>query len=723
MTDVAVDPPVVASSAPIPAAERVWPGSRAPLGATFDGEGTNFALFSEHATGVELCLFDHPDDSTPAAQIPLRYRTGDVWHSYLPDVRPGTCYGYRVHGPYEPSDGHRFNPAKLLLDPYARAISGTIQWSESKFGYPLEEGDDLVPDPRDSADGMPKSVVVKPSFVWSGVERPDTPWNRTVIYEAHVKGMTRNHPKVPPELRGTYLGLSMDPVIEHLQKLGVTAIELLPVQQFVSESHLHDRGLANYWGYSSIGFFAPDARYATGRLGEQVDEFRTMVKRFHRAGIEVILDVVFNHTGEGNHLGPTLSFRGIDNSSYYRLERDNRRFYTDFTGTGNSLNMLHPRVLQLVMDSLRYWVTEMHVDGFRFDLATTLAREPYDYRRDARFFTTIQQDPVLSRVKLIAEPWDLGYGGYQVGGFPVGWTEWNGRYRDTVRRFWRGDSGQVADLAYRLTGSSDLYEASGRSPYSSVNFVTAHDGFTLRDLVSYNEKHNEDNLEDNRDGADDNLSRNWGAEGPTDDPAIETVRDRMLRNFIATLAFSQGVPMITMGDEIARTQGGNNNAYCQDNEISWMDWDLDERERALLEFTRRVFAIRQGNPVLRRSTFLRGRPIPEAGVKELQWIRADGRELSRDDWNDQSLQMFGMLLHGLATDELDHRGRRFTGETLLILFNAGDKNRLFHFPELAEPGQWIETLDTAREGERTVRTASVTLQAHSMMLLRHERAA
>ena len=723
MTDVAIDPPVVASSAPVSPVARVWPGSRAPLGATFDGEGTNFALFSDHATGVELCLFDDPDDAEPSAQIPLRYRTGDVWHSYLPDVRPGTCYGYRVHGPYDPESGHRFNPAKLLLDPYARAISGTIQWSEAKFGYPLEHGDDLQPDPRDSAPGMPKAVVVKPAFVWSGVERPDTPWNRTIIYEAHVKGMTARHPDIPPELRGTYLGLSMDPIIEHLLSLGVTAIELLPVHHFVSESHLHDKGLANYWGYSSIGFFAPDVRYATGRRGEQVDEFRTMVKRFHRAGIEVILDVVFNHTGEGNHLGPTLSFRGIDNASYYRLEPDNRRFYTDFTGTGNSLNLLHPRVLQLVMDSLRYWVTEMHVDGFRFDLATTLAREPVGYRRDARFFTTIQQDPVLSRVKLIAEPWDLGHGGYQVGGFPVGWTEWNGRYRDTVRRFWRGDQGQVADLAYRLAGSSDLYEASGRSPYSSVNFITAHDGFTLADLVKYEQKHNEANLEDNRDGTDDNLSRNWGTEGPSDDPAIESLRDRMLRNFIATLAFSQGVPMLTMGDEIARTQGGNNNAYCQDNEISWMEWGLDERERALLEFTRRVFAIRQGNPVLRRSTFLRGRPIPEAGVKELQWIGADGLELTPENWSDASLQVFGMLLHGLGTDELDHRGRLLTGETLLVLFNGGDKNRHFHLPELAEPGQWVETLDTAREGERTVRTASVTLQAHSLMLLRHERAA
>ncbi|HEU4697606.1 MAG TPA: glycogen debranching protein GlgX, partial [Gemmatimonadales bacterium] len=486
---------------------RIWPGSPAPLGATFDGEGTNFALFSEHATGVELCLFDEPDTAEQAARIEVRQRTGDVWHCDLPDVRPGTLYGYRVHGPYEPEAGHRFNPAKLVLDPYARAISGTVQWDETQFAYDLASGDDRRRDDRDSARGMPKSVVVDGAFNWAGDRPPNIPWNRTVIYEAHVKGMTQLHPDLPEELRGTYLGLSTDPILDHLTGLGVTAIELLPVHQFVSEDYLVQKGLQNYWGYSSIGYFAPDVRYATGARGQQVDEFKTMVKRFHGAGLEVILDVVYNHTGEGNHLGPTLCFRGVDNLSYYRPVPGDPRHYLDYTGTGNSLNLPHPRVMQLVMDSLRYWVTEMHVDGFRFDLATTLARQPFDFTREAEFFHIIRQDPVLSRVKLIAEPWDVGPNGYQVGDFPVGWAEWNGRYRDTVRRFWRGDGGQIGDLAYRLSGSSDIYEASGRTPYSSINFVTAHDGFTLRDLVSYERKHNEANLEDNRDGQDDNLSR------------------------------------------------------------------------------------------------------------------------------------------------------------------------------------------------------------------------
>jgi glycogen operon protein len=705
-------------------AMRVWPGSPAPLGATFDGEGTNFALFSEFATGVELCLFDALE-VREVARIPLRERTGEIWHCYLPDVRPGTLYGFRVAGPYAPAEGHRFNPHKLLLDPYARAISGTIRWSDAQFGYDLQSGDDLTFDDGDSAPGMPKSVVVDDAFNWAGDERPNVPWNRTVIYEAHVKGMTQLHPDIPEEMRGTYLGLSMDPVIDHLQSLGVTAIELLPVHQFASEWHLRDKGLVNYWGYASIGFFAPDVRYSTTRAGEnrgeQVDEFKTMVKRFHSAGIEVILDVVYNHTGEGNHRGPTLCFRGIDNRSYYHLVPDDLRHYMDYTGTGNSLNMTHPRVLQLVMDSLRYWVTEMHVDGFRFDLATTLAREPFDYRRDAKFFHTIQQDPVLSRVKLIAEPWDVGNGGYQVGNFPVGWAEWNGRYRDAVRKFWKGEAGMVGELAYRLSGSSDIYEASGRTPYSSINLVTAHDGFTLHDLVSYEQKHNEANGEDGNDGHNDNISRNWGVEGETSDEAILDLRYRIMRNFIATLAVSQGIPMLVMGDEVGRTQGGNNNAYCQDNEISWMSWEWDDRRRALLEFTRRVFALREGNPVLRRRTYFHGRTIVEAGVKELQWFRPDGREMAPEDWNDWGNHALGMLIHGLATDEMDHRGRLLTGETLLVLLNGGDKGRLFTLPTLPEPGGWTEVVDTSRPGGRAVRTASLNLHAHSLILLRYER--
>ena len=697
---------------------RIWPGSPNPLGATFDGEGTNFSVFSRHAEGVELCLFDRREDAAESARISLREVTADVWHCYLPDVRPGQLYGYRVSGPYDPARGHRFNPAKLLIDPYAKAIGGSVQWSEAQFGYPVGSRDDLRRDDRDSAAGMPKSVVVDQTFAWAGDEPPDVPWSRTVIYECHVKGMTQRHPEVPAPLRGTYLGLATDPVIDHLLSLGVTAIELLPVQQFVSESHLYHRGLRNYWGYSTIGYFAPDARYASAPGGEQVADFKTMVKRLHRAGIEVILDVVYNHTGEGNHLGPTLCFRGIDNHSYYRPVPGDPRHYLDFTGTGNSLNLPDPRVMQLVLDSLRYWVSEMHVDGFRFDLATTLARDPFEYRRDARFFEMVRQDPVLSRVKLIAEPWDLGDGGYQVGNFPVGWAEWNGKYRDTVRRFWHGDPHQVPDLAYRLSGSSDLFESSGRTPYSSINFVTAHDGFTLHDLVSYERKHNDANGENNRDGSDHNLSRNWGVEGETDDESVIELRERLKRNFIATLAFSQGIPMLLAGDELGRTQGGNNNAYCQDNETSWVDWSLGPRQRALLDFTRQVLEIRRANPVLRRRTFFHGRPIPEAGVKDLQWIRPDGTEMTAEDWRNGPLHVFGMLVHGAATDERDHRGRLFTGETMLVLFNGGARSRHFTLPVLDEPGSWLEVLDTARRADRVVRTAALNLVAHSLILLR-----
>jgi isoamylase len=702
--------------------ERVWPGSPYPQGVTWDGEGVNFSIFSENADGVELCLFDAPDDSQETQRIELRERTDLIWHCYLPDARPGQLYGYRAHGPYAPEKGHRFNHYKLLIDPYAKAISGTIKWSDALFGYPIgDTEEDLVIDTRDSAGGMAKCVVVDTSFTWGNDRHPRIPWNRTVIYECHVKGMTFRHPSIPEEIRGTYRAMAHDPIIEHLQSLGITAVELMPVQQFVRDRRLVDMGLTNYWGYNSIGFFAPDVGYATAGVGHQVDEFKSMVKALHSAGIEVILDVVYNHTGEGNHLGPTLSLRGLDNVSYYRLMPDDPRFYMDFTGTGNSLNMLHPRTIQLIMDSLRYWVTEMHVDGFRFDLAPALARELYEVNRLGTFFDIIQQDPVLSQVKLIAEPWDVGPGGYQVGNFPVGWAEWNGRYRDNIRRFWREDPGQVAELAYRLTGSSDLYAMSGRRTYGSINFVTAHDGFTLNDLVSYERKHNEANGENNRDGTDENWSRNWGTEGPTDDPQITRIRDRMKRNFLATLMFSQGVPMILGGDEIGRTQQGNNNAYCQDNEISWFDWNLSQRQRNLLSFTRQILRIYHLNPVLRRRTFFSGRPISGGdGIKDITWLRPDAEEMTEDDWSDPENRLLGMLIHGEATDEVNERGRPIFGDTLLLLMNAGSKSRFFALPKVEGTGVWQELLNTARPGTpvRTINRPGMNLVAHSLILLR-----
>jgi isoamylase len=700
---------------------RVWPGAPYPLGATWDGEGVNFALFSEHATNVELCLFEEPDDAKEYARIPLRERTDLIWHAYLPDVRPGSLYGFRVDGPYAPHEGHRFNPNKLLLCPYSKAISGPVDWDDALYGYEIGHPDeDRSFDHRDSAAHMPKSVVVDTAFTWGDDRPPRIPWNRTVIYECHVKGTTMRHPAVPPEVRGTYLGMASDPVVDHLTALGVTAVELLPVHQFVNDRHLVERGLRNYWGYNSIGFFAPHVAYATGGRGQQVDQFKSMVKTLHKAGIEVILDVVYNHTGEGNHLGPTLSLRGIDNASYYRLVPDDRRFYMDFTGTGNSLNMLHPRTMQLITDSLRYWVSEMHVDGFRFDLAPVLARELYEVNRLGTFFDLIAQDPVISQVKLIAEPWDLGEGGYQVGNFPTGWAEWNGRYRDAVRRYWRGDPGQVPEMASRLSGSSDLYEASGRRTYASVNFVTAHDGFTLNDLVSYEHKHNEANGEGNRDGADENWSRNWGAEGPTGSTRIRSMRERMKRNFLAALLLSQGVPMLVGGDEMGRTQLGNNNAYPQDNEISWIDWDLSPEQRELLEFTRRILRLRRENPALRRRTFLTGKPIEGVGAKDLSWLRSDGGEMRDEDWRDDQNHVVGMLLHGRATDEVDERGRPVFGQTVLMLLNGGARSRPFALPRSEEPGLWRMLINTAQPGQRIVRGDTVNLVAHSFALLRFE---
>jgi isoamylase len=694
---------------------RIWPGSPHPLGPTWDGEGVNFALFSEHATGIELCLFDGADDAREAARIPVTERDGFVWHAYLPDLRPGQLYGYRVHGPWAPGDGHRFNPAKLLIDPYARALSGPVPTGPEAFGH--DPGDPMgeTPSPIDSAGAMPKGIVIEPAFSW-GDDRPlYTPWSRTVIYECHVRGLTKRHPAVPEALRGTYLGLGTEPILEHLVALGVTAVELMPVHHWATETALAARGLTNYWGYNSIAFFAPDTRYASGPPGSQVAEFKTMVKRLHRAGIEVILDVVYNHTGEGDERGPTLSLRGIDNVSYYRTDPADRRRYVDFTGCGNSLNVVHPRTMQLIMDSLRYWVLEMHVDGFRFDLAPALARELYEVKRLGTFFDIIAQDPVLSRVKLIAEPWDLGPGGYQVGNFPVGWTEWNGKYRDTVRRFWRGDPDQLADLAYRVTGSSDLYGATARSPYASINFVTCHDGFTLRDLVSYERKHNEANGEANRDGTDANWSRNWGVEGDTERPDVLRLRDRVARSLLTTLACSQGVPMLRAGDEMGRTQHGNNNAYCQDDEISWVNWTPGAQGRELLVFTRELFALRRRHPVLRRRSFFRGAPVTRDGTKDVTWLRPDGAELTAADWQRAEAHALGMLMHGGASDEIDDQGRPVAGDTLLLLLNGGAEACTFTLPAM---GAWRELVNTGRPPRRGRSAATCEVACHAVVLLR-----
>ncbi|MFQ5846251.1 MAG: glycogen debranching protein GlgX [Candidatus Methylomirabilales bacterium] len=704
---------------------KVWPGHPYPLGATWDGAGVNFTLFSENATGVELSLFGRPDGGQEIARIPMQEQTDQVWHVYLPEARPGQLYGYRVHGPYEPEAGHRFNPAKLLIDPYAKAIAGTVHWSDALFGYRVgDPAEDRSRDNRDSAADIPKCVVVDPAFSWGEDRPPRIPWHKTIIYEVHVKGFTAQHPNVPKELQGTYAGLTCPPVLDYLRSLGITAVELLPVHQFVADRQLVDRGLTNYWGYNSIGFFSPGARYAsTGVLGQQVAEFKTMVKTLHREGIEVILDVVYNHTGEGNHLGPTLCFRGIDNAAYYRLAGDTRRYYMDYTGCGNTLDMTHPRVLQLIMDSLRYWVLEMHVDGFRFDLAAALARELHEVDRLAAFFDIIHQDPILSQVKLIAEPWDLGEGGYQVGNFPVLWAEWNGKYRDNVRRFWRGDLGQVGELAYRLTGSSDLYDHGGRRPYASINFVTAHDGFTLHDLVSYNGKHNEANGEGNRDGTDENLSWNCGVEGPTDDPAILALRERQKRNMLATLFLSQGVPMLLAGDEMGRTQQGNNNAYCQDNETSWINWSPDRARLELLEFTRLLIRLYHRHPVLRRRNFFQGRRIRGSEVKDLTWFRPDGKEMGDEDWENSHTRCLGLRLAGDAIEEVDARGNRIVDDTLLILLNAYHEPIVFVLPIQRSKLRWELVLDTrdavGRRRYRLMRGGQpYDLQGRSVALLR-----
>ncbi|HEY4373698.1 MAG TPA: glycogen debranching protein GlgX [Burkholderiales bacterium] len=671
----------------------VWPGKPYPCGATWDGEGVNFALFSGNAEKVELCLFDAAG-RREIQRINLRERTDEVWHCYLPEARPGMLYGYRVHGPYKPEEGHRFNPNKLLLDPYANTIIGDLRWSDAHFAYSIgNKREDLSFDKRDNAPGMPKCKVIDRAFTWGDDRRPNVPWHEMVIYEMHVGGFTMQHSGVPPALRGTYAGLACPPVIDYLRRLGVTTVELMPVHAFIDDRYLVEKGLRNYWGYNTIGFFAPDMRYsAAGKIAE----FKTMVKSFHSAGIEVILDVVYNHSAEGNHMGPTLCFRGVDNTAYYRLT-DNPRYYMDYTGCGNTFNMQQPRVLQLIMDSLRYWVTEMHVDGFRFDLAATLARELHEVDRLGAFFDILRQDPVLSQVKLIAEPWDLGEGGYQVGNFPVGWAEWNDKYRDTMRGYWKGDEGKIGEFASRLMGSSDLYGRGGRRPYASINFITAHDGFTLHDVVSYNEKHNEVNGEENRDGSNNNVSWNCGAEGPTDEGEINKLRERQKRNMLATLLLSQGIPMIVAGDEIGRTQNGNNNAYCQDNPISWLDWKLDEPRQALLKFSQRLIAFRHAHPVFRRRDFFQGRSLRGSGIKDIMWLKPDGSEMSDEEWNNDFARCLGVYISGRDLHETDDRGRPAQDDTFLVLFNAHHDAIDFTLPSFDGANAWMRQIDTAFE--------------------------
>jgi isoamylase len=697
--------------------DRIWPGEPYPLGATFDGIGTRFAVVSSVAEAVELCLFD---DDGGERRATLPERTGDVWHGDLPDVQPGQRYGYRVHGPWDPGAGLRCNPAKLLLDPYAKAIEGDIAWDEAVFGHRWADPDERNDD--DSAPFVPRSVVVNPFFDWGGDRALRIPWSDTVIYETHVRGATKCHPDVPEELRGTYGGIGHPAFVAHLQQLGVTAVELLPVHQFVHDAHLVERGLRNYWGYNSIGFLAPHGEYAgRGQAGEQVQEFRQMVRDLHDAGIEVILDVVYNHSGEGNHLGPTLSLKGFDNPLYYRLVEDDRRFYFDYTGTGNTLNMRSPHTLQLVMDSLRWWATEMHVDGFRFDLASTLARSLHEVDRLSAFFDIVQQDPVISQVKLIAEPWDIGEGGYQVGNFPPQWAEWNGRYRDDVRDYWTGAEVGVGELAQRLTGSSDLYESDARHPHASINFVTAHDGFTLADLTSYDERHNEANGEDNNDGEGHNRSWNCGVEGPTDDPAVLALRARQRRNLLTTLLLSQGVPMLLGGDELGRTQQGNNNAYCQDNETSWTHWDLDADGRDFLEFTRRLIRVWRANPVLRRRKFLQGRRIRGIDAADITWLDPSGREMTDEMWNSPDARALAMRLNGDAIDEADEHGERIAGNTLLVLFNSSQDAEAFTLPADTPNDRWeilFDTFDPWTPARRLAGGQGYELQHRSMAVLR-----
>ncbi|REK69032.1 glycogen debranching enzyme GlgX [Aeromicrobium endophyticum] len=698
---------------------RPWPGSAYPLGATYDGVGTNFALYSEVADKVELCLFDENGTET---RIHLEEVDGFVHHGYLPSVGPGQRYGYRVHGPYEPAQGLRCNPNKLLIDPYAKAFSHGVDWDDSLFGYSFDDPDER--NDLDSAGHVPYSLVTNPFFDWANDRLPRTPYNESVIYEAHVKGLTMTHPDVPEELRGTYAALGHPSIVEHLQGLGVTAIELLPVHQFVTDHYLVEKDLTNYWGYNTIGFFAPHDAY-TSRPGAQVEEFKGMVRALHEAGIEVILDVVYNHTAEGNHLGPTLSMKGIDNQSYYRLVEDDQQFYMDYTGTGNSLNVGNPHALQLIMDSLRYWVTEMHVDGFRFDLAATLAREFYDVDKLATFFELVQQDPVVSQVKLIAEPWDVGPGGYQVGGFPPQWTEWNGEYRDVVRDFWRGEPSTLGEFASRITGSSDLYQDNGRRPYASVNFITAHDGFTLADLVAYNDKHNEANGENGNDGADDNRSWNCGVEGPTDDAEILSLRDCQRRNLMATLLLSQGVPMILHGDELGRSQGGNNNAYCQDNEVAWIDWEKAGADGSMTQFTSALAAFRHQHPVFRRRRFFEGKPIrKDDELRDIAWFTPAGEEMQEQNWDDGFGKSIVMFLNGDAIADRDRRGERVVDDSFLMGFNAHFEDIEWTLPDEHYGPGWslvvdscAGTVDATPMGDTVPAGGTLTLPGRSLVVL------
>ncbi|MDN5748087.1 MAG: glycogen debranching protein GlgX [Pseudonocardia sp.] len=698
---------------------HIWPGSPYPLGSRFDGGGTNFSIFSEVAERIELCLFDEAGTET---RVTLPERDGLVWHGYLPQVWPGQRYGYRVHGPYDPAAGLRCNPSKLLLDPYAQAIDGEYRWDQALFSYDF--GDPGSYNDTDSAPYASKAVVINPYFDWVGDRPLRVPYNETVIYEAHVRGMTMRHPGIPADVRGSYAAIAHPAMIAHFRKLGVTAVELMPVHQFVHDSTLDEKGLRNYWGYNTIGFFAPHNGYAGfGTRGEQVYEFKTMVRSLHRAGIEVILDVVYNHTAEGNHMGPTLSFRGIDNQAYYRLVDGDEKHYYDTTGTGNSLNVRHHESLRLLMDSLRYWVTEMHVDGFRFDLASSLAREFHSVDRLSAFFDLVNQDPVVSQVKLIAEPWDVGEGGYQVGGFPPLWTEWNGMYRDTIRDFWRGEPGTLGEFAARFTGSSDLYEADNRRPIASINFVTAHDGFTLNDLVSYNDKHNEDNGEDNNDGESHNRSWNHGAEGDTDDAAVHTLRERQKRNILTTLLLSQGVPMIAHGDELGRTQRGNNNVYCQDNELSWVDWESARDNEVLTDYTARAARLRAAHPIFRRKRFFQGRPMRGSGDSDISWLRPDGRHMSDEDWDSGRLTL-AVFLNGQGIPDTDALGERIVDDSFLLLINSHHQQHTFTLPDESYGKAWQVVLDTADPLLATTRRRSTTpggrlrVPSRSMLVLR-----
>jgi isoamylase len=698
-----------------------------PLGATWDGQGVNFAIYAAHANSVELCLFDHPEAATETTRIKITNTFDGVWHIYLPGIQPGQLYGYRVYGAYDPHQGHRHNPHKLLIDPYARAITGHLQWDDAVFGYQLNHPEkDLQLSDTDSARYMPKSVVIDPAFTW-GKDKPlNIPFDRTVIYEAHVRGLTIRHPEIPENIRGTYSGLAHPVMIKYLKELGVTAVELLPVHHFVFDKHLIEKGLTNYWGYNTIGFFAPEPSYcSTKQMGDQVREFKSMVKTLHAAGIEVILDVVYNHTGEGNHFGPTISFKGIDNLSYYNLSED-KRYYDDLTGTGNTFNTCNPNVLKLIMDSLRYWVTEMHVDGFRFDLASTLVRELKEVDRLNAFFDIIHQDPIISRVKLIAEPWDISETGYLLGKFPPIWAEWNDRYRDCMRNYWRGAESLLAEFAARFTGSADLYENTNRQPTASINFITAHDGFTLRDLVSYNEKHNEANLDDNKDGNDENHSCNYGVEGPTDDAAINALRSRQQRNFLATLLLSQGVPMITAGDEIGKTQNGNNNAYCQDNEISWIDWENADQD--LFRFTKQVIRLRKLNPVFRRKKWFKGREIAGGGMEDISWFKPNGQPMNDEDWNNGFAKCLGILLRGVEDEEEGNEESPGLKFSFYLLFNADASDVPYTLPDSLQSDHWKRVLDTSGphfNGDRKLYKAgdSLTVSGRSLMVIQSKRPA